>query len=94
MDSHASPDSAGLAMDTASTIGRQQFGAWRRISSLDIAAALNAASAAGAQLAWYGMKDRFPSASDEELCLRIAIQRLGPDLAVRIHPDAASLLDH
>ena len=54
---------------------------------------INVAPMPGRQLAWFGMKDRFPSASDEELRLRIVIQRIGPDLAVRVYPAASAFID-
>lgn len=94
MEPHVVEDArAILSADGTRGIELRQVEAWRRMSSVDIAAAVNAAWAAGTQLAWYGMKDRFPSATDEELRQRIALQRLGPDLAVCIYPDAVALVD-
>lgn len=65
--------------------------AWRQMTTLDIAAHLSAAWRAGQQLTWFSLKERYPHASDHELNIRFAAERLGWELAVRIHPDASCL---
>jgi hypothetical protein len=84
---------ARLSADTTRDIEERQADGWRRMSSLDVARTLNAAWTAGSQLAWFGLKDRFPTASDEELRVRLAVLTLGADLARRIHPNAGDFLD-
>ena len=84
---------ARLAADTSRDIEDRQIDAWRRMSSVDIARTLNAAWTTGSQLAWFGMKDRFPTASDHELRVRVAVLMMGRDVASRIYPDALALLD-
>lgn len=37
------------------------------------------------RLAFAGMRARFPQASDDEIWLRLAVERLGPDLVRRIY---------
>ncbi len=61
------------------------------MSSVEIAAHLAAAWRAGQQLTWFSLKEQFPDASDDELAIRVAVERLGWELAVRIHPEAARL---
>ncbi len=61
------------------------------MSSIEIAQTMRAAWSAGRRMAWIGLRDRFPAAADEELRVRLAVQVLGPELAVRVYPDAARL---
>lgn len=84
---------ARLSTDASRDIEERQIEAWRRMSSVDIARTLNAAWTTGSQLAWCGMKDRFPTASDHELRVRVAVLMMGRDVASRIYPDALALLD-
>jgi hypothetical protein len=90
-----SPDEAParLTADGTRAIEDLQFEGWRQWSSVETAQMLNAAWRAGNQLAWFGLKDRFPGAPERELRLRLTIETLGPDLACRIHPEARALLD-
>jgi len=83
---------ARLSADTARDIEDRQVEAWRRLSSVEVAQTLNAAWSAGIQLAWFGLKERFPTASDKELRVRLAVLMLGRDVAARIHPDANALV--
>jgi hypothetical protein len=92
MPSRPDLDRARLSEDTARTIEDWQVEAWRRMTSVEIAQTLNAAWTAGMQLAWFGLKDRFPSASDNELRVRLAVLILGRDLASRLYPDAVAWL--
>jgi len=77
--------------DTAPDIDARLVDAWRQMTSMEIAAHLNAAWRAGQQLTWFSLKERYPDASDDELRIRVAVERLGWDLAIRIHPEAARL---
>lgn len=77
--------------DTAPDIDARLVEAWRQMTSVEIAANLNAAWRAGQQLTWFSLKERYPDASDDELNIRVAVERLGWELATRIHPEAARL---
>jgi hypothetical protein len=77
--------------DTTPDIDARLIEAWRQMTSVEIAAHLNAAWRAGQQLTWFSVKERYPDASDDELRIRVAVERLGWDLAIRIHPEAARL---
>jgi len=63
------------------------------MSSIEIARTIRSAWVAGRRMAWVGLRERFPNADDQELRVRLAVQMLGPDLASRIHPDAARYAD-
>lgn len=79
------------ASDTTPDIDARLIEAWRRLTTVEIAAQLNAAWQAGQQLTWFSLKERYPDASDDELRIRVAVERLGWELATRIHPEAARL---
>lgn len=85
---------ARLSSDTTRDIEDRQIETWRHMSSVEIAQTLNAAWVAGSQLAWLGLKDRFPAAPDDELRIRLAVLMLGPDVASRIYPLTGALLQH
>jgi hypothetical protein len=80
-------------MDTARDVEDRQVEAWRRLSSVEVAETLNAAWSAGTQIARFGLRDRFPAASEDELRVRLAVLMLGRDLAARVYPDAGAFLD-
>jgi hypothetical protein len=84
---------ARLSEDTTREAEDRQIEAWRHMSSVEIAETLNAAWSAGSQIAWFGLKDRFPAASDDELRARLAVVMLGRDVACRIHAGARDLPD-
>jgi hypothetical protein len=93
MQAHASgAASARLSADTSRDIEDRQVEAWRRLSSVEVAAVLNGAWAAGSQLAWFSVKDRYPTASDDELRVRVASVMLGPELAARLYPESGAWL--
>ncbi len=79
------------ATDTTPDVDGRLVEAWRRMTTVQIAAHLNAAWQAAQQLTWFSLKERYPDASDDELRIRLAAERLGWDLATRIHPGAARL---
>ena len=80
-----------LFSDTSLEIEAIVVEGWRRMSTVDVAQQLNAAWAAGQQLTWFSLKERYPDASDDELRIRLAAERFGWDLAAQIHPGAAAL---
>ena len=42
-------------------------------------------------LAWAALQERYPSASERELFLRMAVLRLGEELARKAYPEVANL---
>jgi hypothetical protein len=38
-------------------------------------------------IACAGIRERFPQASEREVFLRLAVRKLGPDLACRVYPE-------
>jgi hypothetical protein len=82
-----------LSSDTSLEAETRQLEAWRRMSSIEIARTIRAAWSAGRRMEWMGLRERFPDADDDELRVRLALRTLGPDLAGRIHPEAARYSD-
>lgn len=84
---------ARLSVDTSRAVEARQVEGWRRMSSVEVAETITAAWHAGTKLAWLGLKERYPDASDEELRLRQAVMTLGRSLAERVHPAVRTLAD-
>jgi hypothetical protein len=82
---------AVLSDDTDPEIEARQVAVWRALSSVEIAALINAASRAARTLAAAGLRDRYPRASPHELALRLATLTLGADLAARAYPQLRHL---
>lgn len=82
-----------LAADTPAEVEERQIAAWRRMSPAEKAALVTGLTNATLTLARAGLRERYPHASERELFLRLAILRLGRDLAQRAYPDARSLAD-
>jgi hypothetical protein len=82
-----------LARDTPVEVESRQIEEWRRMSSVDKAALVAGLTNATVVLARAGLRQRYPTASDRELFLRLAVLTLGPDLAQRAYPDAAALTE-
>lgn len=82
-----------LSSDTSPEAEARQLEAWRGMSSIEIARTIRAAWSAGRRIAWIGLRERFPHADDHELRVRLAVQTLGRDLALRIHPEVARYPD-
>jgi hypothetical protein len=80
-----------LADDTSPDIERMQVERWREMSSVEKAAIVSGLTQAAYDLARAGIRDRYPNASAREQFLRLAILTLGPELACKAYPDAASL---
>lgn len=79
--------------DTSREAEARQLEGWRRMSSIEIARTIRAAWSAGQRMAWIALRERYPDAQDDELQVRFAVQMLGPELALRIHPDASRYVD-
>jgi hypothetical protein len=80
-----------LSDDTDPEIEARQVAVWRELSSVEIAAIINAASRATRTLALAGLRDRYPRASPHELSLRLARITLGSDLAAKAYPELQHL---
>lgn len=82
-----------LADDTTAEVERLQVAAWRAMSPAQKAATVSGLTAAAFEMARAGIRHRFPDANPREQFLRLAILTLGSDLAARVHPDAANLVE-
>jgi hypothetical protein len=89
----SSADGPAIPLDTSEEAARLQVEIWRRMTSLEKAELVSAATRAVEELCLEGIRLRHPGASEEECRLRLAIIKLGPELAVEVYPEAASLLD-
>lgn len=81
-----------LAADTPFEVEEQQIAAWRRMTPQDKMRLVTGMSLAVSEAAREGLKRRHPHAGERELFLRLAILRLGPELAVEAFPEAAALV--
>lgn len=80
-----------LADDTPLEIEQVQIDIWRRMSQEEEAQLVTSLCRGVLEAAAEGVRWRHPHASPREQFLRLAIFRLGHDLAVEAFPDAASL---
>lgn len=81
-----------LADDTPFEIEDIQIGIWRRMSPERKADIIVGICAAVHEAAREGLRRRYPDAGERELFLRMALLRLGDELAVEAFPDAAVLV--
>jgi hypothetical protein len=82
---------AVLAADTSLEVERTQVELWRRMSALEKLHAVSESTRAVLQLSLAGIRMRHPEAADEECRTRLAILKLGRELACRAFPEAARL---
>lgn len=82
-----------LSGDTSLATERVQVDLWRQMTPLDKAGAVSRLCRATQELALPGIRQRHPHAWEREWQLRLAVIRLGPDLALRAFPEAAPLID-
>ena len=80
-----------LASDTSVEAERVQIGMWRRMSPLEKARTVTDVSQAVQKLSLAGIRSRHPDASDHECMLRLAVLKLGRQLACRVYPAVARL---
>jgi hypothetical protein len=78
---------APLADDTSADIEARQLDAWRRMTPAHKAALVIGASRAADAMARAGIRARFPNASLREQFLRLAVLKLGYELACRAYPE-------
>lgn len=82
---------AVLASDTSIEAERAQVELWRRMSPVQKLQAATEATRAVLQLSLAGIRLRHPDATDEECMLRLAVLKLGRELASQVFPKAADL---
>jgi hypothetical protein len=85
------PESFGRALDTSSEAFDLQVVRWRAMTAGEKLALVSGLSRATLELSDRGMRARYPNASPREIFLRLAILRLGRELAVEAYPEAADL---
>jgi hypothetical protein len=86
-------DKALLSDDTAPEIEDVQVERWRAMSHAEKADLIVGLCQAADTLALAGIRQRHPTASERECFLRLAMLKLGRELACRVYPDAAALID-
>jgi len=62
-----------------------QFDQLRRMSPAERAERMRGLTLAVQRLAFAGLRERYPAASDDELWLRLAVRRLGRDVVLRVY---------
>ncbi len=65
---------------------------WRRMSPLEKVRAVASISRSVQELSLAGICLRYPDATERECLLRLAILKLGREIACRAYPEAAALL--
>ncbi len=80
-----------LASDTSADAERRQVELWRRMSPIEKLHAVSEGTRAVLQLSLAGIRLRHPEAADEECRMRLAVLKLGRELACRAFPEAARL---
>lgn len=79
-----------LSRDTARQAEQMQVELWRGMSPLSKVQAVSALTRSVLQLSLAGIRQRHPEATDAECKLRLARLTLGPELAVRVYPEASN----
>jgi len=83
-----------LSRDTSPDAERTQIELWRAMSPLQKLGLVSAVSRNVQQLSLAGIRERHPDATEDECLVRLAVLKLGSDLARRVYPDAADLTRH
>ena len=87
----SSADRSVLAADTSRAAERVQVDLWRQMSPADKLRAVSEISRAAQELSLIGIRQRYPNASDRECALRLAVLKLGREMALQAYPDATAL---
>ncbi len=82
-----------LSADTSAAAEDVQLRLWREMSDAEKARLVTALSQSADALARAGILHHYPAASARECFLRLAIRRLGIELASRAYPEIATLSD-
>jgi hypothetical protein len=80
-----------LNLDTSPAIEERQIDAWRRMTAAEKAAIVSGLTQAAVELSLAGIRHRFPQETDRQHFLRLALLRLGPDLARLAYPEINDL---
>ncbi len=80
-----------LADDTPLDIEARQIEGWRKMSAAQKAFLVTSTSRAADDMARAGIRARFPGASEREQFLRLAILKLGKELARQAYPEIDQL---
>jgi hypothetical protein len=82
-----------LSSDTVPEVERLQVELWRRMSPEDKLRIVTEISRATQELSLAGIRRDHPDASERECLLRLAVRKLGREMAVRVYPEILSLPD-
>ena len=82
-----------LTADSSPAVERLQIDAWRRMSPLRKARAVDGLTRTAQAFALAGIRHRHPGASERECFLRLAVLKLGREATLHLYPDAAALLE-
>ena len=84
---------AKLSADTSPDAEALQLQRWRAMSVREKAGLVTQLSQAADAMALAGIRAAYPSASARECFLRLAVRRLGRELAARVYPEIAGITD-
>lgn len=82
-----------LSLDTDPDIERRQIDAWRRMPAAEKAALVTGLTRAAFAMTAAGVRHRHPDAAPREQFLRVAVIVLGPELAQKAYPEAATVIE-
>jgi hypothetical protein len=71
--------------DTTADVEAIQFELYRRMTVEQKARRVTELTAGACRLALAGLRQRYPGASEQELLLRLAVLRLGPETVARVY---------
>jgi len=91
MDARPRTTRAVLAADTSQEAERIQVELWRRMSPLAKARAVSEISRTAQELSLLGIRRRHPHASERECLLRLAVLKLGRELAHAAYAELGSV---
>jgi len=84
--------SAVLSQDSSREAEQTQVELWRVMSPQQKVRIVGEISLAVEELSLAGIRRRHPAASERECLLRLALLKLGPELACKVYPEVADLL--
>jgi hypothetical protein len=87
------PGRAVLAGDTSLEVERLQVALWQRMSPLEKSHAVTEISRTAQELSLAGIRRRHPRASERECLLRLAVLKLGRELAMDVYPEVRALAE-
>jgi hypothetical protein len=85
------PSRTTLSNDTSLDIDEAQVQRWREMSVIEKARLITGLCEAADAFSLAGIRHRYPGASPRECFLRLAILKLGRDLALRVYPEISRL---